>query len=89
MIMSYGLFGLFANIALIFNLILTFAALSLLNATLTLPGIAGIMLTLGMSVDANILINERIREECGRAARPSRRWKLASPAPSPPSSTPT
>jgi len=66
MIMSYGLFGLFANIALIFNLFLTVAALSLLNATLTLPGIAGLLLTLGMSVDANILINERIREESRR-----------------------
>jgi SecD/SecF fusion protein len=70
MIMSYGLFGLYANIALIFNLFLTVAALSLLNATLTLPGIAGLLLTLGMSVDANILINERIREESrkGRSA---------------------
>jgi SecD/SecF fusion protein len=63
MIASYGLFGIFANIALIFNLFLTMAALSMLEATLTLPGIAGILLTLGMSVDANILINERIREE--------------------------
>ena len=70
MIMSYGLFGLFANIALIFNLFLTVGALSLLDATLTLPGIAGLLLTLGMSVDANILINERIREEVrkGRSA---------------------
>ncbi|MGF7205574.1 SecD/SecF fusion protein [Skermanella aerolata] len=70
MIMSYGLFGLYANIALIFNLFLTVAGLSLLNATLTLPGIAGLLLTLGMSVDANILINERIREESrkGRSA---------------------
>jgi SecD/SecF fusion protein len=70
MVMSYGLFGVYANIALIFNLFLTIAALSLLNATLTLPGIAGILLTLGMSVDANILINERIREESrkGRSA---------------------
>ncbi len=63
MTISYGLFGVFANIALLFNLALTLAALSLLQATLTLPGIAGILLTLGMSVDANILINERIREE--------------------------
>ena len=70
MIISYGLFGVYANIALIFNLFLTIAALSLLNATLTLPGIAGLLLTLGMSVDANILINERIREESrkGRSA---------------------
>ncbi len=63
MLASYGLFGVFANIALVFNLFLTLAALGLLEATLTLPGIAGILLTLGMSVDANILINERIREE--------------------------
>jgi preprotein translocase subunit SecD len=59
----YGLFGWFANIALVFNLFLMLAILSLLQATLTLPGMAGILLTLGMAVDANILINERIREE--------------------------
>ncbi|MFA7429575.1 MAG: protein translocase subunit SecD [Rhodospirillaceae bacterium] len=68
---TYGLFGVFANIALTFNLLLTLAALSLLGATLTLPGIAGILLTLGMSVDANILINERIREEVRRGAKPA------------------
>jgi len=70
MSVSYGLFGLFANIALLFNLALTLAALSCLQATLTLPGIAGILLTLGMSVDANILINERIREEVRNGAGP-------------------
>lgn len=59
----YGLFGWFANIALLVNLVLMLAILSLLEATLTLPGMAGILLTLGMAVDANILINERIREE--------------------------
>lgn len=59
----YGLFGWYANMALVANLILQLAALSLLQATLTLPGMAGILLTLGMAVDANILINERIREE--------------------------
>jgi SecD/SecF fusion protein len=63
MFAAYGLFGLFANIAVLINLILTIAALSLLQATLTLPGIAGLLLSVGMSVDANILINERIREE--------------------------
>jgi SecD/SecF fusion protein len=63
MVLAYGLFGLFADVAMLFNLILTIAALSLLQATLTLPGIAGMLLTLGMSVDANVLINERIREE--------------------------
>jgi protein-export membrane protein SecD len=59
----YGLFGIFANIALVFNFILLLAAMSLLQATLTLPGIAGMVLTLGMAVDANVLIHERIREE--------------------------
>ncbi len=63
MLVSYGLFGLFADIAVVVNLVLTIAALSLLQATLTLPGIAGLLLSVGMSVDANILINERIREE--------------------------
>ncbi len=64
----YGLFGWFANIALLANLFLQIAILSLLEATLTLPGMAGILLTLGVAVDANILINERIREE-GKAGR--------------------
>ena len=63
MAVFYGLFGWFANIALICNLVLMLAILSLFEATLTLPGMAGILLTLGMAVDANILINERIREE--------------------------
>lgn len=63
MAVTYGLFGVFANVALLFNLALTIGALSLLHATLTLPGIAGLLLSLGMAVDANILINERIREE--------------------------
>jgi len=63
MVIGYGLFGVFANIALIANLILLFGILSLLQATLTLPGIAGIVLTIGMAVDANVLIYERIREE--------------------------
>lgn len=62
----YGLFGLFANIALIFNVAFIFALMSLLQATLTLPGIAGIILTIGMAVDANVLIYERIREEIRR-----------------------
>ena len=62
-IVSYGLFGIFANIALAVNIALIAGALSLLQATLTLPGIAGIVLTMGMAVDANVLIFERIREE--------------------------
>ncbi len=66
MVLSYGVFGLFSNVALLMNIVLLFAALSLLQATLTLPGIAGIVLTLGMAVDANVLIFERIREESRR-----------------------
>jgi preprotein translocase subunit SecD len=63
MFISYSFFGVIANLAVLFNLILLFAALSLTQATLTLPGIAGIALTVGMAVDANVLINERIKEE--------------------------
>ena len=64
--LSYGLFGIFANIALILNIILVMALLSILGATLTLPGIAGIVLTIGMAVDANVLVFERIKEEIKR-----------------------
>jgi preprotein translocase subunit SecD len=63
MAIYYGLFGLIANLALVINLILIVGALSVLQATLTLPGIAGIVLTIGMAVDSNVLIYERIREE--------------------------
>ncbi|WP_103255671.1 protein translocase subunit SecD [Tabrizicola aquatica] len=63
MVASYGLFGIFANIALVINMALIFAALSAVGGTLTLPGIAGIVLTIGMAVDANVLVFERIREE--------------------------
>jgi protein-export membrane protein SecD len=63
MILRYGLFGFFADVALTLNIVLLFAALTLFGATLTLPGIAGIVLTMGMAVDANVLIYERIREE--------------------------
>lgn len=63
MILYYRVFGIIANAALLLNLVLIVAIMSLLQATLTLPGIAGIVLTLGMAVDANVLINERIREE--------------------------
>ncbi len=61
--MSYKLFGVFANLALMINIVLIVAVLSMLQATLTLPGIAGIVLTIGMAVDANVLIFERIKEE--------------------------
>jgi protein-export membrane protein SecD len=63
MVLSYGRFGIYANVALVANIVMLLAALSLLGATLTLPGIAGIVLTMGMAVDANVLIFERIREE--------------------------
>ncbi len=63
MFLGYSMFGIFANLALVFNMILLFAGLSLLQATLTLPGIAGIAMTIGMAVDANVLIYERIKEE--------------------------
>ena len=63
MLIAYGLFGVFANIALLLNVTMVVGALSLLGATLTLPGIAGIVLTMGMAVDANVLIFERMREE--------------------------
>lgn len=63
MAVYYKIFGLVANVALAFNLVIIFAVLSIIQATLTLPGIAGIVLTVGMAVDANVLIFERIREE--------------------------
>ena len=63
MLAAYGLFGLFTTITVFMNLFLMLGALSLINATLTLPGIAGIILTIGMAVDANVLIFERMREE--------------------------
>ncbi len=63
MVAAYSLFGLFANIALVLNLVILVAGMSALQATLTLPGIAGIVLTMGMAVDANVLIFERMREE--------------------------
>lgn len=66
MVLSYGTFGILADMALLVNVILIVAALSALQATLTLPGIAGIVLTMGMAVDANVLIFERIREELKR-----------------------
>lgn len=68
MVISYGLFGVFASVALVINLCLTFAVMSLIGATLTLPGIAGLVLTIGQAVDANVLIFERMKEEV-RAGR--------------------
>jgi preprotein translocase subunit SecD len=70
MLLTYRLFGVFANVAVAINVAMIFGVLSLLNATLTLPGIAGIVLTVGIAVDSNVLIYERIREEIrgGRTA---------------------
>lgn len=76
MLLSYGLFGVFANIALVINLGLIFGILSMIGATLTLPGIAGIVLTIGMAVDANVLVYERIREELKTAKGPARAIEL-------------
>ena len=76
MFASYGLFGLFANIALMVNVGLIFGLLSLIGSTLTLPGIAGIVLTIGMAVDANVLVFERIREELKTAKGPARAIEL-------------
>ena len=70
MCVYYGLFGVFSTLALAFNLLLLVAVLSMLQATLTLPGIAAIALTLGMAIDANVLINERVREELRAGASP-------------------
>lgn len=72
MFLSYGTFGMFANVALVLNVGLIFGLLSSIGATLTLPGIAGIVLTIGMAVDANVLVFERIREELKSGRGPVR-----------------
>lgn len=71
MALYYRVFGMIANVALILNVLLIVSAMSLIGATLTLSGIAGIVLTVGMAVDANVLINERIREELRRGLSPT------------------
>ncbi|MBN8632064.1 MAG: protein translocase subunit SecD [Rhodobacterales bacterium] len=76
MIACYGVFGVFANLALLINMALIFAILSLIGATLTLPGIGGIVLTIGMAVDANVLVYERIREELRQSKSPGRAIEL-------------
>jgi preprotein translocase subunit SecD len=76
MVMVYGFFGVIANIALLLNVAMIFALLSLIGATLTLPGIAGIVLTIGMAVDANVLVFERIKEEMKTARGPARAIEL-------------
>ncbi len=69
MIMFYGVFGLIANVSLIINLFIILSLLGLIGATLTLPGIAGIVLTIGMAVDANVLVFERIKEELSKESK--------------------
>ena len=69
MLVTYGRFGVYANIALVVNAFLILGIMAIFNATLTLPGIAGFILTIGAAVDANVLINERIREEIRRGRR--------------------
>jgi preprotein translocase subunit SecD len=70
MCLYYALFGVFSSLALAFNLVLLVAVLSMLQATLTLPGIAAMALALGMAIDSNVLINERVREELRRGSAP-------------------
>ena len=76
MLLSYGLFGLFANLSLAIVLAMLFGLLSMIGGTLTLPGIAGIVLTIGTAVDANVLVYERIREELRHAKTPARAIEL-------------
>ncbi|MBC7768767.1 MAG: protein translocase subunit SecD [Phycisphaerales bacterium] len=71
MVLAYGLFGVFACIALMVNLVLILAAMSMIGAALTLPGIAGLILTIAMAVDANVLIYERMREEAAAGRGPA------------------
>lgn len=70
MLIVYGRFGVYANIALVFNILMIIGAMAFTGSTLTLPGIAGFVLTIGAAVDANVLINERIREELHRGRKP-------------------
>jgi preprotein translocase subunit SecD len=70
MLVTYGRFGVYANLAVIINIFVILAVMAFFNATLTLPGIAGFVLTIGTAVDANVLINERIREEQRRGRNP-------------------
>ena len=69
MFLTYGRFGMYANMALVLNIALILGVMAMANASLTLPGIAGFVLTIGAAVDANVLINERIREEIKRGRR--------------------
>jgi preprotein translocase subunit SecD len=76
MLASYGIFGLFADIVLVISMGIIFGILSMIGGTLTLPGIAGLVLTIGTAVDANVLVFERIREELRHAKSPARAIEL-------------
>ena len=89
MVLYYRASGLIADVALVLNGLLVLAVMSMIGSTLTLPGIAGFVLTLGMAVDANVLINERIREELRAGRSPSSRSSTATTRSSGPSSTRT
>ena len=89
MLVTYGRFGVYATIALILNALLILGIMAVFNATLTLPGIAGFVLTIGAAVDANVLINERIREEVRRGRKVLDAIETATRKPRPRSSTPT
>ena len=89
MVLYYRTAGLVADVALLLNVLFIFGVLASFGATLTLPGMAGILLTIGMAVDANVLIFERIREEMARARRTRPPSRAASARRSRPSPTPT
>ncbi len=89
MFAAYGVFGLFANIALLVHVGLILGLMSVLEATMTLPGIAGIVLTIGTAVDSNVLIYERVREEVRAGRSIPSALQPASTAPSRPSWIPT
>jgi preprotein translocase subunit SecD len=76
MLVTYGRFGVYANLAVVLNIFVILAVMAFLSATLTLPGIAGFVLTIGTAVDANVLINERIREEKRRGRNPMQSVEL-------------
>jgi preprotein translocase subunit SecD len=76
MLVTYGRFGVYANLAVVLNVFIILAVMAFFGSTLTLPGIAGFVLTIGTAVDANVLINERIREERRRGRPPAQAVEL-------------
>jgi preprotein translocase subunit SecD len=89
MAITYGRFGMYANAAVIINVLMILGIMAVFSTTLTLPGIAGFVLTIGAAVDANVLINERIREERHRGRKVFQAVELGYKKPAAPSSTPT